>query len=120
MNAWRRSRKARGDVFRFRVSDVVEVPLRGHLLRLRLVEGSPSVSDLAVGRKLKLVSPAGLEREVTIASHAVTGGRQTQERLDRTREMDVVISGGDAGSGAARVDIGWTAAGPGGLERSSD
>lgn len=111
MNALKRSRSASGE-FRFRVSDAVEVPLRGWLLRLRLVEGAASVSDLGVGGKLRLVSPSGEERVVTIAAHATTGGRQTQSRLDRTREMDVMIAGDDAGSGAARVDIGWTAAGP--------
>ena len=40
--------------FRFRVSDAVQVPLRGMLLRLRLNEGAPSVKDLAVGRTLRL------------------------------------------------------------------
>lgn len=58
------------------------------------------------------MSPSGEERMVTITAHATTGGRQTQSRLDRTREMDVMITGDDAGSGAARVGIGWTAAGP--------
>ena len=40
-----------GGVFSFRVSDVVDVPLRGLLLRLRVVEGAPSMSDLATGIK---------------------------------------------------------------------
>lgn len=108
MNAWKRSPSASGE-FRFRVSDAVEVPLRGWLLRLRLVDGSASVSDLGVGKRLRLTSPSGEERVVTIAAHATTGGRQTQSRLDRTREMDVMIGVDDAGSGASCVGIGWTA-----------
>lgn len=111
MNALKRSPGESGE-FRFRVSDVVEVPLRGWLLRLRLVEGRASVADVGVGRMLRLVSPSGDERVVTITAHATTGGRQTQARLDRTREMDVMIAGEDAGNGAARVGIGWMAGGP--------
>ncbi len=111
MVALRRSRGA-GGPFRFRVSDSVEVPLRGHMLRLRLLEGAPSMSDLARGRKLRLESPKSIARIVTIMDHAVTGGRPTQERLDRTRELDVIISAADAGSGGSLVDIGWTASGP--------
>lgn len=111
MNAWKRSRSGAGR-FRFRVSDAVEVPLRGWLLRLRLVDGQASAGALAIGRKLRLTSPSGNERVVTITAHAVTGGRQTQARLDRTREMDVMIEREDAGSDATRVDIGWMALGP--------
>jgi hypothetical protein len=102
-------KKARGGAFNFRVSDVVEVPLRGTLLRLRLVEGSPSMGDLGPGARLRLVSPGGEAREVSIDAHAVTGGAATQERLDRTRELDVVI--GDAAD-AVPVEIGWSATGP--------
>jgi hypothetical protein len=98
--------------FRFRVSDSVEIPLRGHLLRLRLLDGRPSVAELAVGRKLRIVSPSGQEREVTIMGHPVTAGKQTQQRLERTREMDVVVSREDAGSGDSLIGIGWMASGP--------
>jgi hypothetical protein len=94
---------------RFRVSDTFVVPLRGQMLRLRLVEGRPSIKDVAPGRTLRLEGSAGRERRVTIVDHAATGGRQTQERLDRTRELDIVISAEDAGTGDERVAIGWFA-----------
>ncbi|MEX1181917.1 MAG: hypothetical protein WEF86_01690 [Gemmatimonadota bacterium] len=105
-------RKAvRGDgVFSFRVSDVVEVPLRGTLLRLRLLDGTPSMGDLAVGSRLRLRGLSGAEREVVIKAHSLTGGRATQGRLDRTRELDVVLE--QRGSEGEPVEIGWTAHGP--------
>jgi hypothetical protein len=95
--------------FRFRVSDSLEVPLRGHMLRLRLLEGSPSMKELGRGRKLGIVSPAGERRTVKIIDHSATGGRATQSRLDTTRELDVVISSQDAGEGRDRIGIGWFA-----------
>lgn len=97
-----------GGAFRFRVSDVVDVPLRGTLLRLRLVDGTPSMSDLGVGAVLKLHARDGTEREVRIVGHAVTGGAATQRRLERVREVDVLID--DAAAEA--VEIGWMASGP--------
>jgi hypothetical protein len=112
MAAFRQSKDGAGGPFRFRVSDIVDVPLRGHLLRLRLVEGKAAIADLAIGRRLRLTSPAGVVRTITITDHAVTGGKQTQQRLERTRELDIVVSDEDAGSGAAAVGLGWTASGP--------
>ncbi len=82
------------------------------MLRLRTVEGAPRIKDVAPRRKLQLISPRGEAREVTILDHSVIGGRQTQERLDRTRELDIVISAEDAGTDGDRIDIGWFAAGP--------
>jgi hypothetical protein len=109
-----KSRKARGGAFSFRVSDVVDVPLRGTVLRLRLIDGSPSMGDLGPGSTLRLRSPAGAERDVTITAHAVSSGRATQARLDRVRELDVVISDAEA-AGDGPVEIGWLATGPGGV-----
>jgi hypothetical protein len=102
---------ARGP-FRFAVSDSLEVPLRGHLLRLRLVEGSPSMKDLQPGRTVRAVSPANERREITILGHSATGGVASQARLERTRELDLVVSGADAGAGPSRIEIGWSVAGP--------
>ena len=99
-----------GGVFSFRVSDVVDVPLRGVLLRLRVVDGSPSMGDLAPGSRLMVRSPAGTERELVIKAHSVTGGRATQERLDRTRELDVIID--RETSAGEPMEIGWMAYGP--------
>lgn len=106
------AKKSNGGPFRFRVSDSLEVPLRGHLLRLRVTQGSPSMRDLQPGRRIRLESPKGQTREVTIVGHAATGGKATQERLDRWRELDLVISKDDAGTGDDRVEIGWAVTGP--------
>jgi hypothetical protein len=109
MAAFRRAKKDGGGPFTFRVSDVVDVPLRGLLLRLRLVAGSPSMGDLGVGTALRLRSPSGVERDVRVTGHAVTGGRPTQERLDRVRELDVLVEDGASGE---PIEIGWIASGP--------
>lgn len=101
-----------GGEFRFNVSDVVAVPLRGTLLRLRLVDGTPSVKDLAVGRKIRVTSPGGESREVEIKAHTMTGGRQTQDRLERTREFDILVEGPAGSADPLPYDIGWTASGP--------
>jgi hypothetical protein len=105
-----RRKDGRGGDFTFRVSDVVDVPLRGTMLRLRLVDGTPALSDLDVGSALRLRGMNGTERQVRITAHSVTGGRPTQQRLDRTREFDVIIAN-DADH-AERVEIGWMASGP--------
>ncbi len=101
-----------GGPFTFRVSDSLEVPLRGHLLRLKLSDGSPSMGDLKAGRRLRVVAPSGKERTVTIVGHGATGGRATQGRLESLRELDVVISNVDAGAYDDRIEIGWLATGP--------
>lgn len=95
--------------YTFRVSDSVQVPLRGQMLRLRVMDGSPSMKDLGVGSMLRLQSPAGDARDVTILAHSVTGGNPTQKRLDRTGELDVIVSGADATAGGVPVEIGWLA-----------
>jgi hypothetical protein len=101
-----------GGAFVFRVSDVVDVPLRGVMLRLRVVEGTPSLADLGPGAQLQLRSPGGEERRVQVVAHAITSGRQTQARLDRRRELDVVIAPEDATTAATPPGIGWLASGP--------
>jgi hypothetical protein len=106
----KRRKTGSGEPFTFRVSDVVEVPLRGVMLRLRLVDGQPSMGDLGEGAKLLLRDARGTERSVRVAAHAVTGGRPTQKRLDRTRELDVIIEPEPAD--APPIEIGWMATGP--------
>jgi hypothetical protein len=98
--------------FRFNVSDALDVPLRGFLLRLRLVEGTPSVASLDPGTRLRLVAPDGRDRVVTVAAKSVTGGRNTQSRLEKTGQVDVIISSDDAYAGNEPVGIGWKAEGP--------
>jgi hypothetical protein len=99
-----------GQAFVFRVSDVVDVPLRGVMLRLGVLEGSPSIGDLGVGKELVVRSLSGAERRVRIVAHALVGGNATQKRLDTTRELDVVIA--ETGEGGDPIGIGWTARGP--------
>ena len=111
MSVLKGSSKSRGGAYTFRVSDVVDVPLRGTVLRLRVVEGTPSMTDLGAGYRLRLRSPSGAERVVTIRGHAVSSGKATQERLDRVRELDVRISDDEATSDGA-IEIGWMASGP--------
>jgi hypothetical protein len=99
-----------GGPFEFRVSDVVEIPLRGTMLRLRLLDGRPRLADLAVGERLQLQDVAGAQREIVIKAHPVTGGRPSQDRLERTREFDVLIEKDP--TDAVPIEIGWTARGP--------
>jgi hypothetical protein len=105
----------RGGAFSFRVSDVVETPLRGTMLRLRVVDGSPSMKDLGVGSALLLRSDVAGERRVRIVAHATTGGRPSQRRLERARELDVIVvddENPEAAASRAPVEIGWLAVGP--------
>lgn len=106
------SKKATGGAFEFRVSDAVEVPLRGYLLRLKLLTGEPALGDIAPGKRIRLRSPDGNEGLVTIKDYSVTQGAPSQKRMDRTRELDVMIEGRDAVVNGHAVDIGWTASGP--------
>jgi hypothetical protein len=48
---------------------------------------------------------------VRVLDFAVVGGRATQARLERTRELDVVISQEDARAGGRTVGIGWLVVG---------
>jgi hypothetical protein len=111
-----KSKKA-GGPYRFRVSDALEMPHRGFLLRLRVSEGTPQVGSLAVGESFLLIAPDGRERVARISDHSVTAGRVTQERLDRVGEFDVVIDRADGWIDDDVVEIGWTVAGPVGDER---
>jgi hypothetical protein len=96
--------------FNFRVSDVVDVPLRGTKLRLRLVDGTPAMKALKVGTQLLLRSPAGEEQRVRIVAHASSSGRATQQRLDRSRELDVIVTVPDGPPGTRiPAEIGWLA-----------
>lgn len=95
--------------FRFRVSDAYFVPLRGWMLRLKLLDGDFEPAMLKPGESLRLKSPDGHERTVTVKGLSVTGGFQRQERVDAYREFDVVIPEGDAIQNDRQVAIGWEA-----------
>jgi hypothetical protein len=91
----------------FRVSDSLFVPLRGQLLRLKVAAGTPAASAVAAGRTLTVHAPDGRSRDVTILDHSITGGRLTQARLDRVRELDVVIPLDQASIEGETIGIGW-------------
>ncbi len=95
--------------FRFNVSDAYFIPLRGWMLRLKLVDGSFEPSMLSTGSSFRLVAPDGHERTATVKGLSVTGGRQTKERVETYREYDIVIPAEDAVADGRQVDIGWTA-----------
>lgn len=105
------AKRESSEPFRFNVSDALAVPLRGCLLRLRLLDGTPSVDQLKPGVPLRLRGPEGEERVVTIRARSLTGGRNEQMRLDRAGLYDVIIDDEDAYR-APPVGIGWTAEGP--------
>ena len=99
------------DTFELRVSDSVVVPLRGQLLRLHVTRGSPRAAELAPGKKLRIRAPDGRDRVVQILAHSMTGGKLTQDRLDKKMEIDVIIAEQDAQLDGSTIDIGWTANG---------
>ena len=95
--------------FELRVSDALEVPLRGQLLRLKVTSGQARREDVAVGKRLRLRSPCGIEREVTIKAHSITGGQLSQAGLNKTGELDVVIEQNAGDARGEPIGIGWTA-----------
>jgi hypothetical protein len=92
--------------FELRVSDAMQVPLRGQLLRLKVTSGQARTEDVAVGKRLKLRSPSGREREVTIKAHSITGGQLSQAALNKRGELDVVVEPED--DDRDPIGIGWT------------
>ncbi len=98
--------------FEYSVSDSMVVPLRGQLLRLKLLSGEPSVKAVAPGKRIRLRAPDGRERVIRILDHAITGGNVSRERLDRTRELDIVIPTDDAAIDGEEIGIGWRVSGP--------
>lgn len=94
--------------FRFNVSDSYLVPLRGWLLRLKLVEGDFQPSMLSPGSTFRLVAPDGEERTATVKGLAATAGNQSAARVERYGEFDIVIPAGDAVKDDREVDIGWS------------
>lgn len=95
--------------FRFRVSDSYFIPLRGWMLRLKLLEGDFEPSMLSPGHSLRLSAPDGQERTVTVKGLSVTGGFQKKERVETYKEFDVVIPEEDARRDDRQVGIGWEA-----------
>ena len=111
MGLFSKKKKSSGP-FKFRVSDSVQVPLRGQMLRLKLLDGQPVLGDVSPGRKIRVQSPSGSERVIVIKDFSATAGVMTQEKLERYRELDVVVESQDAVIDGAEIEIGWTASGP--------
>jgi hypothetical protein len=95
--------------YRFRVSDAYAVPLRGWILRLKLLDGSFEPGMLKPGAPLRLVAPDGEDREVSVLGLAATAGNQTRERVDTYSEFDIVIPAEDAVRDGKAVTLGWEA-----------
>lgn len=95
--------------YRFRVSDAYFVPLRGWMLRLKLLEGDFDPKSLKPGSDLRLLAPDGEERVVRVKGLGATAGVQTRDRVEAYHEFDVVIPESDAVKDDRRVAIGWHA-----------
>jgi hypothetical protein len=93
--------------YRFRVSDAYFVPLRGWMLRLKLLDGSFEPSMLKPGRSFRLVAPDGEERVTSVVGWAATAGTQSKQRVETYREFDIVIPQEDAVRDDRPVDLGW-------------
>jgi hypothetical protein len=111
MRLFTKKKKSSGP-FQFRVSDAVQVPLRGYLLRLRVQDGTPALSDIAPGRKLRVRGPNGSDRIIRVMDYSATEGVPSQEKLDKRRELDIVIAHDDGLVDGEEIQIGWTASGP--------
>ena len=105
-------RKKSSGPFQFRVSDAVAVPLRGYLLRLKVQEGTPALSDIAPGKKLRVRGPGGSVRVVHVKDYSATEGVPSQEKLDQRRELDIVIPQEDGLVDGEEIQIGWIASEP--------
>ena len=99
-------------IARFNVSDALDVPLRGFLLRLRRIDGEISVKEIGPGTRLRLTSPEGHERTVTVRALSLTGGRNGAERFAKTGQVDLIIGTEEAYAEELPIGIGWTAEGP--------
>jgi hypothetical protein len=93
--------------YELKVSDSIHIPFRGHLLRLKIAEGVPRMKELRVGTRLRVSGPDGRSGVVEILGFPTMAGRQTQERVERTRELDIVIPSEQAVIDGARIEIGW-------------
>lgn len=105
-------KKKTGGSFEFRVSDAVQVPRRGYLLRLKLLSGTPALDDLSPGSKLRVAAPRGGARTISVKDFSATAGFPSQEKLDRYRELDIVIDQEDGLVDGEEIQIGWVASGP--------
>jgi hypothetical protein len=105
-------KKKAGGAFQFRISDAVAIPRRGYLLRLKVLSGTPDIDDLGPGSRIRVTAPDGKQRMITVRDFSVTGGVQSQERLERYRELDIIVDHDDGYGAGEEIQIGWVANGP--------
>lgn len=92
----------------FRVIDAMDAPHGGRIIRLRVLEGQPTVKALK-GATLKAVSPRdGTERLLRVRDFAILGGRPSDRRIADTKHCDLIVDDVTPHGGTnAKVDIGW-------------
>lgn len=95
----------------FRIVDALVAPHRGRILRLRALEGRPTVSALE-DATLRAVSPDGSEeRLVRVLDFSLLGGKPSDERFARSGRVDLVVGPADDRP-IDDVDLGWRVEGP--------
>lgn len=92
----------------FRVIDALDAPHGGRILRLRVLEGQPTVKALK-GATLIAVSPRdGTERLLRVRDFSILGGRPSNRRMADTRQCDLIVDDVTPNGGSnTKVDIGW-------------
>ncbi|MBI4540759.1 MAG: hypothetical protein HY704_14755 [Gemmatimonadetes bacterium] len=89
----------------FRVIDAMDAPLGGRIVRLRVLEGRPTVKSLK-GAALKAISPRnGAQRVVRIRDFSIVGGRPSDRRIAESGRCDLLIE--DPAAGEEPIEVGW-------------
>lgn len=91
----------------FRVVDALDGPHRGRILRLRLIDGAPPTIKALKGARLVATSPDGdVEAAFRVDGFPTFGGRPSDERLARTRRVDVHVVPDD-GTDLGAIGLRW-------------
>lgn len=92
----------------FRVIDALDAPHGGLLVRLRVLDGQPTVKALKHAT-LRAISPRdGTERLLRVRDFAILGGRPSNRRIASTRRCDLIVEDVTPEGGSdANVDVGW-------------
>lgn len=89
----------------FRVIDALDAPHGGRIVRLRVLEGHPTVKELK-GATLEARPPGnGDQRLLRVRNFAILGGRPSDRRIAQSKRCDLVID--DLTPGDDAVDVGW-------------
>ena len=96
----------------FKVSDIMDGPHKGWILRLRLHTGeAPTIKEIK-GARMALRSAEGVSREVVVRSFPTFGGKPSDDRLARSGRLDVSVEPADSGAEAPSVVERWELVGP--------